>query len=186
MGVMAMPRKKTEMEISLGGGMWLFYIVLTCLIIALITLLILDITYGPENLGGGVGGSIFAYAVIIVGIILTLRPYFPIKKIYLTEDGIKTSYSKQFPIIKYEWIEKVILNCRITGDPPDVIVLFKKDGKEYFYFDFQRRITDYKEFVEGLRRRNIKVEIWEKSLFLQQDKYTDWLREELRRRIIVR
>jgi len=114
--VIAMPRKKTEIGISLSGGMWLFYIVLTCrLIIALITLLILDITYGPENLGGGVGSSIFGYVVIITGFIFLFRQYFPIKKIYLTDDRIKTSYSKEFPIIKYEWIENALshklFNC---------------------------------------------------------------------------
>jgi len=38
---------------------------------------------------------------------------------------------------------------------------------------FQRRIKDYKEFIDGLNKRNVKVEIWEKSYFSQQQKYSE-------------
>ncbi|NPA75079.1 MAG: hypothetical protein GXO25_03225 [Euryarchaeota archaeon] len=84
-------------------------------------------------------------------------------------------------MIKYEWIEMVVLN-EMGGGGLYVDIFFTKDGKKYIYSDFQPRIGDYKKFVETLREKGIKVKILEPSLKYQKKHDFGWIGDMLRGR----
>ena len=131
-----------------------------------------------------------AVVSLIVGIIFTSLLLYrlvlelsPKRKIYITDDGIKIPLSKRrkYEIIRFEWIEMVILN-EMGGGSLYVDVFFKANGKKYIYRDFQRRIENYVNFTEVLKRKNIKVKVLEPSYKYQKKHDFGWIADMMRGR----
>ena len=138
-------------------------------------------------------GNTLAVVSLIVGISYTsfflyrfVLELLPKKKIYITDEGIKIPHSKRrkYEIIKFGWIEMVILN-EIGGGSLYIDVFFTVNGKRYIYSDFQTRIEDYMNFIETLKRKNIKVKVIEPSYRYQKKHDFGWIGDMMKGREFV-
>ncbi len=127
---------------------------------------------------------VFFSSFFLYRMVLELFPTY----IKLTDEGIKLPPSKnnkilqrrkiilgdEEGIIRYEWIELVILN---EGGVPNLYynIFFTKDGKKYLNHHWQRAIEDPIEFVKELRDRGIEVKILEPSLKHQKKYDYNWI-----------
>ncbi len=88
-------------------------------------------------------------------------------------------------IIKYDWIETVLLNERgIGGLYVDIFFTIHKKG--YLYRDYQRAIkSSYLKFITELRKRGIEVKVLEPSYKYQKKHDFGWIVDMMRGREFV-
>ncbi len=100
----------------------------------------------------------------------------PEKDMYPVEEGIRVSPSKNadLNIIRYEWIEVVVMN-EAGGGSVYVDIFFTADGKKYIYRTFQRKIKDHGEFLEALREKGVDVRVLEPSIWVQRKRDFTWI-----------
>ncbi len=107
------------------------------------------------------------------------------KDIYPHKSGIHIKLKKRyFNIIKYRDIELIIMNEAGSGGAY-VDIFFTSNGKKYIYRPFQRRIKNYKEFIEELRNHGVEVKVLEPSYWIQKRQYFGWIANMMRGREFV-
>ena len=114
-----------------------------------------------------------------------------LKIIYPTNDGIKVNpkriyvqkVSKDF-IIKYDWIELVVMNEYYHGDLL-IEIFFTVKEKKYLYRDKQGRIKNIEDFIRTLRDKGIKVKVLEPSYKYQKKHDFGWIADMMRGREFV-
>ncbi len=87
-------------------------------------------------------------------------------------------------IIRYEWIENVVLNS-VMGLNVYCIIFFSKGGKEYVTMCAQRSVDDLVELVKEMRGRGIEVKILGPSL-KNQKMQNEWIADMMHGRELVR
>ena len=168
--------------------------------------LLLKLTTIPLSLVGFFGYFMvkFYYESDFIGILYCLSGIFIVsffmyrftselfsrKNISIIAEGIKLPYSKRKVqilgkerIIRYSWIELVILND--VGGGLYVDIFFTKDGKKYLSRCFQRTIEDYVKFITELRKRGIEVKVLEPSYKYQKKHDLGWIADMMRGREFV-
>ncbi len=113
------------------------------------------------------------------------------KVIYPIDYGIKVNpkriyvqkVSKDF-IIKYDWIELVVMNEDYHGDIV-IEIFFTVNGKKYLYRDKQGRIKEIEKFIRTLRDKGIEVKVLEPSYKYQKKHDLGWIADMMRGREFV-
>ena len=83
-------------------------------------------------------------------------------------------------VIKYSWMEIVILNVMSGGLYVDIF--FTTGRKKYVGIYFQRMIEDYNRFITELRKRGIEVKVLEPSYKYQKKHDFGWIADMMRGR----
>ncbi|GEM_PF-4293391 len=122
----------------------------------------------------------------LIMFLVALKYLWP-KRVRLDIEGIAVPPSKRMSraIIKYRWIEQVLMNDRMDCDAY-AIVLFTDDEREkYAYYILQRGLDDPADFVVKLREKGIYVRILNPSCLRQ--KYMDiyWMSKLTKGRKVI-
>lgn len=152
--------------------LWSFIMIIPPFIF-LFTYIIFD-SYNTERGMGIIAGGLFVVILCGFSMYRFFSEMFPSKKLLLHSEGLVLPISRKISkngihIIKYEWIEMVILN-EMGGGSLYFDIFFIKNDEKYIYRDFQSKIENIAEFVYELRKRGVEVKILEPS-FTHQKKY---------------
>ena len=143
------------------------------------------------NFYGNLFGMAFATAFICWAIYYLVSTQHLPKVIYPTKEGIKVNpkriyvqkVSRDF-IIKYDWIELVVMNEMYHGDLV-IEIFFTVNGKKYLYRDKQGRIKNIEDFIRTLRDKGIEVKVLEPSYKYQKKHDFGWIADMMRGREFV-
>ena len=144
-----------------------------------------------SNFYGNLFELIFVTSFLMWGVGYILKNAHLSKVIYPTNNGIKVNpkriyvqkVSKDF-IIKYDWIELVVMNEMYHGDLV-IEIFFTVDGKKYLYRDKQGRIKNIENFIRTLRDKGIEVKVLEPSYKYQKKHDLGWIADMMRGREFV-
>ncbi len=162
------------------------YVLSTTLFIMMLVSDFVFLSYGGTEAAKRNGMAIFSTALFSIGIFRFMWESYPVKKVYLEKEGIHIPFSKKLAgnMIRYEWIESVIMN-EMGGGSLYVDIFFKRESEKYIYTNFQSRVLDPIDFANNLREKGIEVRILEPKFFRQKKRDFGWIEKMARGRKYV-
>ena len=128
----------------------------------------------------GVNASLFLMFLVVIKAFL-------VEKVDTDIDGIHIPATKEldYDVIKYRWIDQIIMNDRTNCDAYSMVLFTDDKGKKYAYHLRQGGLDDPVDLAVEMRKKGIYVRFLKPSCWWQKNIDIYWISELIQGRKMI-